>query len=887
MVYLFGGGKAEGKADMRDLLGGKGAGLAEMTNAGTPVPPGFTITTEACTFFYESNMKAPKVLDQEIKQGIKKVENLMGMKFGDPDNPLLLSVRSGAKFSMPGMMDTILNLGMNDETAKGLIAKTKNERFVLDSYRRFIQMFGNVVLGIEREEFESRLSKRKAKARVQQDTSLTPADLKEVVRDFKAVVKRKSAEGFPMDPWTQLVMARDAVFKSWNNPRAITYRRMNGIPSDLGTAVNVQAMVFGNTGNKSGTGVGFTRNPANGAKEFYGEYLINAQGEDVVAGVRTPKPIAQLKKDMPAVYKQLVGITSKLEKHRKDVQDFEFTIQDGELFMLQTRNGKRTAQAAVKFAVDMVKERLITKEEALRRIEPSQLDQLLHDRIDPDAKTAVLAKGLAASPGAACGRVVFSADDAVMLAQAGEKVVLVREETNPDDIHGMEAAVGILTSRGGMTSHAAVVARGMGKCCIVGAESVKVNGERKQFKVGTTIVKERDTISLDGFTGDIMVGTVETIPPSLSPEFNEFMKWADSYRKLTIRTNADTPADSTLAVEFGAEGIGLCRTEHMFFAKERLPFVQALIMAENIIERESALQKLFKYQRDDFKGIFTAMMGKPVTIRTLDPPLHEFLPKRHELEAEIANLKAKSADPEIIDEKEKILSRIHDLSEFNPMLGHRGCRLGITLPEVTQMQVKAIIAAACDVQKAEKKPVVFPEIMIPLIGSVKEFLNQREICETIAEETIKKRKVKVEYMIGTMIEVPRACVTADQIAKEADFFSFGTNDLTQMGCGISRDDAGKFMPRYIELGIYSEDPFVSIDREGVGAFVKMAFDKGRKVKPKLKIGICGEHGGDPKSIEFFHEIGLDYVSCSPYRVPVARLAAAQAVLGAADSGRTK
>jgi pyruvate,orthophosphate dikinase len=887
MVYLFGGGKAEGKSDMKDLLGGKGAGLAEMTNAGTPVPPGFTITTEACTLFYESNMRAPKVLDEEIKKGIHKVEDLMGMKFGDPDNPLLLSVRSGAKFSMPGMMDTILNLGLNDETAKGLIAKTQNERFVLDSYRRFIQMFGNVVLGIERDEFESWLSKRKAKARVQQDTSLTPDDLKEVIRDYKAVVKRKSVEGFPTDPWTQLVMARDAVFKSWNNPRAITYRRMNGIPSDLGTAVNIQAMVFGNTGNKSGTGVGFTRNPANGAKEFYGEYLINAQGEDVVAGVRTPKPIAQLKKDMPAAYKQLVGITNKLEKHRKDVQDFEFTIQDGELFMLQTRNGKRTAQAAVKFAVDMVKEKLITKEEALRRIEPSQLDQLLHDRIDPNSKTAVLAKGLAASPGAACGRVVFSADDAVMLAQAGEKVVLVREETNPDDIHGMEAAVGILTARGGMTSHAAVVARGMGKCCIVGAESVKVNLERKQFKVGTTIVKERDIVSLDGFSGEIMLGTVETIPPSLSPEFNEFMKWADSYRKLTIRTNADTPADATLAVEFGAEGIGLCRTEHMFFAKERLPFVQALIMAENHIERETALQKLFKYQRDDFKGIFTAMLGKPVTIRTLDPPLHEFLPKRHELEVEIANLKAKSADPEIIDEKEKILSRVHELSEFNPMLGHRGCRLGITLPEITQMQVKAIISAACDVQKTEKKPVVFPEIMIPLIGGVKEFLNQREICETIAQETIKKSKVQVEYMIGTMIEVPRACVTADEIAKEADFFSFGTNDLTQMACGISRDDAGKFLPRYIELGIYSEDPFVSIDREGVGALVKMAFEKGRKVKPKLKIGICGEHGGDPKSIEFFHEIGLDYVSCSPYRVPVARLAAAQAVLGAADSGSTK
>jgi len=680
MIYLFGGGKAEGTGEMRDLLGGKGAGLAEMTNAGVPVPAGFTITTEVCNLFYDNDMKAPKGLDVETRNAIKHVEGLMGAKFGDPDNPLLVSVRSGAKFSMPGMMDTILNLGLNDETAKGLMKKTGNERMVLDSYRRFIQMFGAVVLGIEREEFESRLAKRKAKARVQQDTSLTPADLKEIVRDFKAVIRRKSPGGFPTDPWTQLSMARDAVFKSWNNPRAITYRRMNEIPSDLGTGVSVQAMVFGNTGNKSGTGVGFTRNPANGAKEFYGEYLTNAQGEDVVAGVRTPKPISQLKKEMPAVYKQLVDITTKLEKYRRDVQDFEFTIQDGELFMLQTRNGKRTAQAAIKIAVDMVKEKLISKEEAMRRLEPSQLDQLLHDRIDPESKVKVMAKGLAASPGAASGRVVFTADDAVMLAQAGEKVILVREETNPDDIHGMEVAAGILTARGGMTSHAAVVARGMGKCCIAGAEAIKVREDRKQFKVGSTVIKERDIISLDGFSGEVIEGAVKTIPPSLSSEFREFMKWADQYRRLKVRTNADTPGDASLAVEFGAEGIGLCRTEHMFFARERLPFVQQLIMADNIVERESALQKLFKYQREDFKGIFQAMLGKPVTIRTLDPPLHEFLPKRHEVEAELAALRSTSADPELIEEKEKILARVHDLSEFNPMLGHRGCRLGITLP---------------------------------------------------------------------------------------------------------------------------------------------------------------------------------------------------------------
>ena len=886
MIYLFGGGKAEGTGEMRDLLGGKGAGLAEMTNAGVPVPAGFTITTDVCNLFYDNNMKAPKELDVETRNAIKHVEELMGAKFGDSDNPLLVSVRSGAKFSMPGMMDTILNLGLNDETAKGLMKKTGNERMVLDSYRRFIQMFGAVVLGIEREEFESRLAKRKAKARVQQDTSLTPADLKEIVRDFKAVIRRKSPGGFPTDPWTQLSMARDAVFKSWNNPRAITYRRMNEIPSDLGTAVSVQAMVFGNTGNKSGTGVGFTRNPANGAKEFYGEYLTNAQGEDVVAGVRTPKPISQLKKEMPAVYKQLVDITTKLEKYRRDVQDFEFTIQDGELFMLQTRNGKRTAQAAIKIAVDMVKEKLISKEEAMRRLEPSQLDQLLHDRIDPESKVKVMAKGLAASPGAASGRVVFTADDAVMLAQAGEKVILVREETNPDDIHGMEVAAGILTARGGMTSHAAVVARGMGKCCIAGAEAIKVREDRKQFKVGSTVIKERDIISLDGFSGEVIEGAVKTIPPSLSSEFREFMKWADQYRRLKVRTNADTPGDASLAVEFGAEGIGLCRTEHMFFARERLPFVQQLIMADNIVERESALQKLFKYQREDFKGIFQAMLGKPVTIRTLDPPLHEFLPKRHEVEAELAALRSTSADPELIEEKEKILARVHDLSEFNPMLGHRGCRLGITLPEITQMQVKAIITAACDVQKNEKKGAVQPEIMIPLVGHVKEFLHQKEIAQTIAEEVMRKKKVEVPYLIGTMIEVPRACITADEIALEADFFSFGTNDLTQMGLGVSRDDAGKFLGRYQELGIYPEDPFVSIDRAGVGEMVRMAVEKGRKAKPGIKVGICGEHGGDPKSIYFFNEIGLEYVSCSPYRVPVARLAAAQAVLGG-EEGRTK
>jgi len=882
LTYFFGGGKAEGDGNMRDLLGGKGAGLAEMTNAKIPVPPGFTITTEVCNLFYANNMKTPAGLDNQMKEAMARIEKIMGAKFGDSKNPLLVSVRSGAKFSMPGMMDTILNLGLNDDTAKGLIAKTGNERFVWDSYRRFIQMFGNVVLGIDREEFEKRLEKRKHKARVHQDTSLTPDDLKDLIRDYKSIIKRKSADGFPTDPWQQLVMARDAVFKSWNNPRAITYRRMNGIPGDLGTAVNVQAMVFGNSGNKSGTGVGFTRNPATGDHEFYGEYLINAQGEDVVAGVRTPKPITQLKKEMPKVYKQLTEITQRLEKHYRDVQDFEFTIQDGQLFMLQTRNGKRTAQAAVKIAVDMVHEKLISKEEALRRIQPDQLDQLLHERIDPSAKVKVITKGLAASPGAASGRVVFTADDAVMLAHAGEKVLLVRQETNPDDIHGMEVATGILTARGGMTSHAAVVARGMGKCCVVGAEEIRVSESRKQFVVGSIVVKERDIISLNGFTGEVIEGAVETIPPEMSGEFAEFMKWADEVRRLKIRTNADTPEDARQAIEFGAEGIGLCRTEHMFFAKERIPIVQNLILADNIIDRENALQKLYKYQKEDFKGIFLAMGGRPVTIRTLDPPLHEFLPKREEVEAELAALQSKSADPEIIETKEKILKRIDALHEFNPMLGHRGCRLGITFPEITQMQVRAIITAACDVQKESKKAKVLPEIMIPLVGNVKEFTHQRDIAVKIAEEIISKKKVDLKYLVGTMIEVPRAALTADEIAREAQFFSFGTNDLTQMGCGMSRDDSGKFLKQYVELGIYDADPFVSLDVDGIGQLVRMATEKGRATKQDLKVGICGEHGGDPKSIAFCDEVGLDYVSCSPFRVPVARLAAAQAVLGTAE-----
>lgn len=876
-VYYFGERKAEGNREMKDLLGGKGSGLAEMTNAGAPVPSGFTITTEACRLFYQNDMRFPKTIEAEVKENLKKVEKSMGAKFGDSSRPLLLSVRSGAKFSMPGMMDTVLNLGLNEQTAEGLVKKSQNERFVYDSYRRFVQMFGNVVLGIDKSEFEEIIQKTKDAKHIKHDASLLVEDLKELVRKFKAKVKTKIGEEFPSDPYAQLQMTIDAVFKSWNNPRAITYRRLNKIPSDLGTAVNVQAMVFGNMGEASATGVGFTRNPSTGENEFYGEYLNNAQGEDVVAGIRTPKPIPELEKEMPKVFKQLKSITSKLERHYRDVQDFEFTIQQGKLYMLQTRTGKRTAHAAVKIAVDMVKEKLINKEEALTRLEPAQLNQLLHRRMDPNANVMVIARGLAASPGAAVGKVVFTADDAVNLSANGEKVILVRHETNPDDIHGMAVAEGVLTARGGMTSHAAVVARGMGKCCVAGCEAIKVNEERKQFMVDGRIVRERDIISLNGTTGEVILGEVPTIEPELTGEFGEFMKWADGVRRLKVRTNADTPKDAAQAVKFGAEGIGLCRTEHMFFAEDRLPIVQEMIMAKTTAERQIALDKLLPFQKKDFKEIFGVMEGLPVTIRTLDPPLHEFLPDREQLIEEIATLKAKGTEEGQIKEKEKLLNRVMELHEMNPMLGHRGCRLGIVFPEITEMQARAIFEAACELAQHGKS--VIPEVMIPLVGHVNEFKNQKEVVVRVAEATMKKYKVKIKYLVGTMVELPRACLTADEIASEAEFFSFGTNDLTQMTYGFSRDDAGKFLQYYIDKGILDQDPFVSIDQSGVGLLVEMGVKKGRMSRKELKVGICGEHGGDPDSVVFCHKIGLDYVSCSPYRVPIARLAAAQAAIG--------
>ncbi|MEW5875528.1 MAG: pyruvate, phosphate dikinase [Candidatus Zixiibacteriota bacterium] len=886
MIYYFAQGEAEGEGTMRDLLGGKGAGLASMAKADIPVPPGFTITTEVCNLFYENRMRLPKPLPSELKSYIARIEKGIGRKFGGVDKPLLVSVRSGAKFSMPGMMDTILNLGLNDKTLQGLIHETDNPRFAYDSYRRFIQMFSSVVLGIDKDVFEEVIEKRKVARRVKKDASLSVDDLKEIVSEYKKIVKKHIREPFPDDPWTQLTLAIEAVFKSWNNPRAIAYRKMNDIPSDLGTAVNVQAMVFGNTGEESATGVGFTRNPSTGEKEFYGEFLTNAQGEDVVAGIRTPRPLSELAGIMKDAYRQLKEITTRLEQHYREVQDFEFTIQDGHLWMLQTRTGKRTAQAGVKFAVDMVKEKLITREEALLRIKPEDLDQLLHPRIDPTVEVTPIAKGLAASPGAVSGKVVFSSEHAVAMAAKGEKVVLVRTETNPDDIQGMAAAVGILTTRGGMTSHAAVVARGMGKCCVAGAETVRVNEERKTFSVGPTIVREKQVITLNGSTGDVILGEVATIEPELSGEFATLMGWADSTRKLGVRTNADTPADAERAVRFGAEGIGLCRTEHMFFASDRLAHVQRMILADSAEDRQLALNKLLPFQRSDFKGIFRAMAGKPVTIRTLDPPLHEFLPRHEDVAAEIAALKAKEDQvsyeeslkiQEDIAAKEKILQRLDELKEQNPMLGHRGCRLGISYPEITEMQAKAIFAAACDL--AKEGITVMPEVMIPLVGTAEELRHQREVVVRAAEEIFKKRKLRVDYKVGTMIEVPRAALTAGEIAREADFFSFGTNDLTQMTMGFSRDDAGKFLGAYVEKGILPADPFVTLDTVGVGRLVEMAVQDGRAASPKLKIGICGEHGGDSRTIAFCNRVGLDYVSCSPFRVPIARLAAAQAVLG--------
>ncbi len=886
-VYFFQPGNAEGSAKMKDILGGKGAGIAEMSNLGIPVPPGFTISTEACRIFYNNNGMLPENIDIEIKENLKKLEEVTGKKLGDKNNPLLVSVRSGAKFSMPGMMDTILNLGLNDETVEGLAKLTSNRRFALDSFRRFLQMFGNVVLNISKNKFEEILEEVKEQNNISLDIDLKEEHLEQIIVKYKELIKKETGEDFPQDPYKQLQMAKEAVFRSWNNERAKYYRKQNNIPDDLGTAVNVQAMVFGNMGDKSATGVGFTRNPATGEKIFYGEFLPNAQGEDVVAGIRTPHKITELEKILPNAYSKLKEITDKLEIHYKDVQDFEFTIENGKLYMLQTRVGKRTARAAIKIAVDMVKEGLITKEEALMRIEPNQINQLLHPIIDPDASKEVIGKGLPASPGAAVGKIVFTAEDAVKaVTEHKEKVILVRLETVPDDIHGMDVSQGILTARGGMTSHAAVVARGMGKPCVVGCEEMKIFEDKKEIHLRGRVLREFDIITIDGSTGEVIYGKMPLIQPELTGEFGELMQWTDSFKKLGIRANADIPRDAITAQKFGAQGIGLCRTEHMFFAEERLPIMQEMILAKTKEARIKALQKLLPFQKEDFKGLFKAMGGYPVTIRLIDPPLHEFLPKREDLIEEIANIKFQLKSVNSIDQidkllldlhsKEALLARVNELHEMNPMLGHRGCRLVLSYPEIAEMQCRAIFEAACECTLESIK--VLPEIMIPVVALSKEIEILRKQIEAIANETMKKYQIRILYTIGTMIELPRACIVADKIAQYAEFFSFGTNDLTQTGYGFSRDDVNKILPFYIEQNILPCDPFQSIDEEGIGELIKIAVQKGRKVRGDLKIGICGEHGGDPKSIDFCHRAGLNYVSCSPYRVPVARLAAAQAAL---------
>jgi pyruvate,orthophosphate dikinase len=892
-VYFFGNGRADGDRDMRDTLGGKGAGLAEMTNAGLPVPPGFTISTVVCTLYYKQRGKIPTAIDAEIAAALKKLEKAAGATLGSVDNPLLVSVRSGAKFSMPGMMDTILNLGLNDASVEGLKRRTSNGRFAFDSYRRFMQMFGSVVLEIPKEHFEREFASVKAAHRVTLDTELTEQALREVVQRYKALVRAKTRREFPQDPRDQLTMARDAVFRSWMNPRAQEYRRIYEIPDHIGTAVNVQMMVFGNSGNRSATGVGFTRNPATGAKEFFGEFLVNAQGEDVVAGIRTPQPIHELRKVMPKAYKQLRDITTRLEKTYRDIQDFEFTIQDERLFMLQTRSGKRTGHAAVVIATDFVSEHLITPKEAVQRVDPESLSQILAPGFDQKEWKAipVATRGLAASPGAASGHAVFTAEQAVRWSDAGKAVILVRRETIPDDIHGMFVSQGILTATGGMTSHAAVVGRQMGKPSIVGASDIAVDEEAKQFTVGGQTVREGDYVSFDGLTGEVKLARVASKPsevlqvvtgqlsPKKSDIYRRFMRildWSDEFRKLGVRANADQPDQAEIARAFGARGIGLCRTEHMFFGEERLPIVQRMILAETETNRRAALDELLPMQRRDFYLIFKTMHGQPVTIRTIDPPLHEFLPKREELMVEIAKLEAKQASPSVIEEKQTLLRRVEQLHEFNPMLGHRGVRLGITYPEITEMQVRAIFEASCQLAKEGIK--VTPEIMIPLVGNVKELSDQKAVVARVAEAVMKERRVRIKYRVGTMIEVPRGAVTADQIAAEAEFFSFGTNDLTQMTCGFSRDDIGKFLRVYQDKRIIDKDPFATFDVEGVGPIVKTAAELGRKTRPDLKLGICGEHGGDPSSIHFFARAGLDYVSCSPFRVPVARLAAAQAAL---------
>jgi pyruvate,orthophosphate dikinase len=899
-VYSFGGGKAEGKANQKELLGGKGANLAEMARLGIPVPAGFTITTEVCTIYYENKGKLPKDLTNEVDNAVNKVERIMKKKFGDPKNPLLLSVRSGARMSMPGMMETVLNIGLTSKTIPGLIAKTGNERFVYDAYRRLITMYSDVVMekaaGVElkggegvREKLEHTLDAKKKAKGVELDTDLDVDDLKQICDEFKKIVKDTLGKSFPDDANEQLWGGIRAVFQSWNGKRAISYRRIEGIPGEWGTAVNVQAMVFGNMGDNSATGVAFTRNPATGENKFYGEWLINAQGEDVVAGTRTPSPVNKstktegqreqgvqsLEEAMPKVYKELFAIRNRLEKHYRDMQDIEFTIEDGELFMLQTRNGKRNGPAAVRMAVEMAEEKLISKEEAIDRVKPRQLDELLHPMLDPakTAKTNKLATGLPAGPGGAVGEIVFTADQAEALAKKGHQVILVRNETSPEDVHGMHAAQAILTAKGGMTSHAALVARGWGKCCIVGCSKLSIIARDKTMTVDGKTFREGDWISMDGSTGVVYEGQVSVLPaqPEKNLWYKKLMTWADAVRQINVRTNAETEADAAQAIAFGAEGIGLARTEHMFFEPERIIHMREMIVAKDETARRAAVMKLLPYQKKDFLGIFKAMDGKPVTVRLLDPPLHEFVGSLLEDEKELKNL-AKHVGVSADD----IRARIHALHEFNPMLGHRGCRLGIAYPEITEMQARAILEATAELQK--KKIKVLPEIMIPLVGHENEFLNQAAIVRRVADEVQKEQKIKLNYLVGTMIEVPRATLVADRIAKEAEFFSFGTNDLTQMGFGFSRDDIGGFLPIYLDERILPEDPFQVIDQDGIGQLMEIGIEKGRSTRANLKVGICGEHGGDPKSVMFCHRIGMNYVSCSPFRVPIARLAAAQAAL---------
>ena len=869
-VYFFGDGKAEGATEMRNLLGGKGANLAEMSGLGIPVPAGFTITTEVCTYYYDNDKQYPEALKKQVMDNVAKLENVMGGKFGDATNPLLLSVRSGARVSMPGMMETVLNLGLNDEIAEGLIARSNNPRFGWDSYRRFIQTYGDVVMGVaagglEIDPFEAAIDEVKEKRGIEDDLDMTVEDLKTLVDMFKDIVKTRTGQNFPTDPIEQLWGGIGAVFGSWQADRAIIYRRLNNIPGDWGTAVNVQSMVYGNMGDDCATGVAFTRDPSTGENIFYGEFLTNAQGEDVVAGVRTPEPVDRLAGRLPEAYQTLEGIYQTLENHYRDMQDIEFTVQQGKLWMLQTRGGKRTAAAAVKIAVDMVKEGLITQSEAVLRVEPEQLDQLLHPTFDPTAERNVLAKGLPASPGAASGKVVFLAEEAEEAAEQGEQVLLVRLETSPEDIGGMNAAQGILTARGGMTSHAAVVARGMGKCCVAGCGDLVIDYTENQFSVGDTVVKGGDWVSIDGSTGEVMLGQVPTQEPELSGDFTTLMSWADEIRTLNVRTNADTPHDSAAAREFGAEGIGLCRTEHMFFEGDRINIVREMILADDEEGRRRALKKLLPIQRGDFEGIFNAMADLPVTIRLLDPPLHEFLPHESDQQEEMA--RRLNTSLRVIQDK------VESLNEFNPMLGHRGCRLGITYPEIYEMQVRAILEAAANVGSK-----AIPEIMIPLVGVVKEFTELKIMTDRVARAVENETGKRVAYLIGTMIEIPRAALTAAEIAEHAEFFSFGTNDLTQMTYGYSRDDAGKFLGEYVEKGILENDPFQTLDQTGVGQLVELGTKNGRGAREDLKVGICGEHGGDPASVHFCHNIGMDYVSCSPFRVPIARLAAAHAAL---------